>query len=167
MFSNSPKNANQIKNWSTTTPSTAKPTIAPKTSSNPPTYEAFHVVITIIQKTQNDTLAHYKSFSSSLNTKLNELKTTVDLLSSPIVDLKSENDFLRRNLAAFNNKVLAIESNEVNRYVSTDQFLQLLQEISVRKKFTFNAIIHRFLESTSTFTVNSMADNIKLLSDTT
>jgi peptidoglycan hydrolase CwlO-like protein len=130
MSSNSPKLGNQVKTRSASTSSTGKPTIASNASSTPLTSEEFHAVISTIQKTQNDTLAHYKSFSSSLNTKLNELKTSVDLLSSQIVQLKSENASLRLDLTALNNKVLALESNETKTSTSTDQLPQLLLEIS-------------------------------------
>jgi len=98
-----------------------KTIITSNISSAPLTSKEFHAVISTIQKTQKDTLVHYKSFSSPLNTMLNELKTPIDLLLFQIVVLKSKNAYLRYNLTALNNKVLDLGSNETKRSASTIQ----------------------------------------------
>lgn len=84
------------------------------------------------------------------------------------MELKSENVSIKQELATLKTNVSALESGDTKMPVpTTEQLPQLLQELSEREKYLFNAMVRGFLESTTTSPVDRVADDLKLLSDTT
>lgn len=91
MSANSPKTEIQMKKTRSISSSSEKSTSVSDVSAPPFSSAEFRKIIAGLQKTQNETLSHRESLSSSLSSKFNELKASVDSLSTQIVKLKSEN----------------------------------------------------------------------------
>jgi outer membrane murein-binding lipoprotein Lpp len=117
-----------------------------------------------LRKTQNETLAQCKLLCESQNAKFSELRESMDLLSSQVVDLKSENDKLQNNITNLNKRVQALESTSTRHLSSsTDTVPSILQEITERERCSRNVIIRGIPESSSSLLEDRMSnDSLKI-----
>lgn len=80
------------------TRSSSKSTKLPPSTVILLTLEAFNKTMAEFRKTQEKISAQCKLFFESHNTKFDELKKSIDLLTIQVVDLKTENESLRNNI---------------------------------------------------------------------
>lgn len=138
-----------------------------QSSSTPLSADEFRTVIAGIQKAQEEMLASFKSLSLSQDKKHDVLKTSLDFLSTQIRDLKTENVSLRSDLVSLKERVIALETSAGNSPSPNAGCVpQLLVELSEREKCSFNVVVHGLPESSSARSVDRIADDIKLLSET-
>jgi len=110
--------------------------------TGPLTLDAFNKTMAEHQKTQIETLNHCKLLCESQSTKFNELKESIVLLSSQVVDLKSDSNNLRVSLSNLNNRIQDLESeNSYRPTSSTSTVPSILQEISEREHCSRNVIV--------------------------
>ncbi|CAI6355711.1 unnamed protein product [Macrosiphum euphorbiae] len=142
-----------------------------KSSNNPPTptplsSDEFNRVILGMRKTQDATLAQCNALSLSFNKKFGELQSGINSLASQIVDLRSDNTSIRKDLSALNNRIRVVEPEVCKSNISpADNIPQLLQELSERKKCSHNVIVHALIESSATLPAGRLTDDIQHLSD--
>lgn len=124
-------------------------------------------VIAGIQKTQYGLLASCKSLSLSQDKNYNLLKASLDVLSTHIGDLKSENASLRRDIASTKERVLALETTAGNPSTQGANGIppQLLLELSEREKCSCNIVTHDLQESSAALPPDRKVDDAELLSD--
>jgi hypothetical protein len=105
-----------------------------------------------IKNAQEGILSHCKALLLSQTKEFSKLKLSVDQLFSQIIDLRSENNLLCKDLASLKNRVTNLESNQsINSpLLNSDTMLQLLHELTERDKCSYSLILHGLpAESTS------------------
>jgi len=117
---------------------------------------------------QEETLSHCKALLSSQTKEFGMLKLSVDQLFSQIIELRSENNLLREDLASLKKRVTNLESNQsINSpSLNSDIMPQLLLELTERDKCSYSLIVHGLTESMSSLAKTRIADDFRSLSDT-
>lgn len=118
-----------------------------------------------IVKTQNETLAQCKNLSVSFNSKFEELKASVDSITSQLGELRSETASLRVDLTSLERRVATVESNPTNVMPSdnVNHVPNLLQELSDREKCLSNIVVHGLPESTRLLPADRISDDIRCI----
>jgi chromosome segregation ATPase len=160
-MSNNPKvTTSQVITRSTSNSST-KTSNSPTTITKPPSLEAIQQSIFEFQQTS---MAQFKSLHQSQNAKFAELKDSINLLTSQINDLKTENTTLRTNLSDLNKRIIDLEAiAHVNS--NMDQLPSLLQELSERERCSCNVIVYGIPESSSALPIDRISNDAILLSE--
>lgn len=155
--SNSPKtNSNQImtRSNSATATKTSKVTLPAPT---PLSAEEFRLAFAEIQNTQKQC----KTLCASLNKMFGELKNSVDLLSSQLAEIRSENTVIKSDITTLQERVSSLE----NASKSDSLLPNLLSEISEREKSLFNIVVHGLSESSENSPSSRANDDVKKLNE--
>lgn len=163
-----PPNLSDAKDTAKITTRSTSSASATGSAAPPLSADEFRRTIAGITKTQNLTLSQCKNLSISLDSKFNELKTIVDLLTSQMGELRSENASLRADLASLEMRVATLESSATNfspRDNNVNHVPNLLQELSEREKSMFNVVVHGLPESTQLLPAARISDDIKCINE--
>ncbi|KAF0762083.1 Uncharacterized protein FWK35_00004624 [Aphis craccivora] len=121
------------------------------------TLDVFNSTMAEHQKTQKETLDQCKRWCETQNAQFSELNESIGLLSSQVVDLKSENDKLHKIISSVSKRVQDLESASSScRTSSADTIPSILQEIADRERCSRNVIIRGAKESSSSVLKDSL-----------
>lgn len=138
-----------------------------KTSNSPSTITkslSLEVIQQSIPEFQRTSMAQFKILHQSQNTKFSKLNDSINLLTSQISDLKTENTTLRTYLSDLNKRIIELKAiAHVNS--NTDQLPNLLQELSERERRSCNVIVYGIPESSSALPINRISYDAILLSE--
>jgi len=127
--------------------------------------DEFQRAIRDITKTQNETLVQCKSLRVFFNSKFDELKASVNTITSQLGELRSENATLRVDLTSLERRVTTMESNPINVIPSdnVNHVPNLLQELSDREKCLSNIVVHGLPEFIQLLPAAKISDDIKCI----
>jgi len=126
--------------------------------------DEFQRAIRDITKTQNETLVQCKSLRVSFNSKFDELKASINTITSQLGELRSENATLRVDLTSLERRVTTMESNPMPSD-NVNHVSNLLQELSDREKCLSNIVVHGLPESTQLLPAARISDDIKCINE--